>query len=67
MLALAVAEGDYILVGDSVRIFAHRHPRKRNMVQVGIDAPRDINISLRRKRLEVTEPESSPDTSDAGP
>lgn len=50
MLSLTVKEGDYIMIGDSIRVQFFQDLSAKSM-KIGIDAPRSVNI-VRNKPYE---------------
>jgi len=50
MLVVSLAEGDYIMIGDKIRVHFD-HKVSRDSLSLGIEAPRDIQI-LRGKLCE---------------
>jgi sRNA-binding carbon storage regulator CsrA len=45
MLQLSLEQGDYLVIGDNVKVrFSHLNDRNRNMAVIGIDAPREISV-----------------------
>ena len=50
MLVLNLHEGDYIMIGDDIRVYFN-HKVSRDSLDIAIDAPKDISI-LRGKLYE---------------
>jgi len=42
MLCVSIAEGDYVMIGDSVKVYFNRMKGKELIL--GVEAPREINI-----------------------
>ncbi len=51
MLMLGVSEGDYIMIGDSIKV---RVVKTGNVFRLGIDAPRELEIARKRQYEEKT-------------
>jgi len=50
MLAITLNEGDYVMIGDNIRVHFD-HKISRDSLSLGIEAPRDVPV-LRKKHHE---------------